>query len=122
MLHNNCIFVVMILVRKTIAYCLLLAFAVVLTPWPVLHDSITGHSADEHTYCTTHHKNMPQHVEAGHGHCSLFDTKTVVYSKAEFFADIQLLLQFTTLYNKAIKPSQSQAVAINLPTRAPPSC
>jgi len=117
-----CIFVLMILVRKTIAYCLLLAFAAVLTPWPVLHDRIAGHSADEHTYCATHHKNMASHIEAGHDHCSLFDSKSVLYNTAEFSADIQLLLQFETAYSTAIKPSQSQGISIHIPSRGPPAC
>ncbi|UPT65274.1 MAG: hypothetical protein M0D57_11945 [Sphingobacteriales bacterium JAD_PAG50586_3] len=112
----------MMLVRKTIAYCLLLAFVAVLTPWPVLHDSIAGHSATEHTACAEHHQNMPSHIEEGHAHCSFFDTKSIVYNTTEFTADIQLLLQFETVYNTAIKPSQSQGLAINLPSRAPPAC
>lgn len=115
-------FAVMVKARIYTAYVLLLAFVAVIMPWQLLHDSLSNHTAEEHTYCASHHKGKAAHIEASYGQCSLFDGKTVLYNKADFYADFQLLFQLNAVYNTAIRASVSKAVAVNLPSRAPPVC
>jgi hypothetical protein len=110
------------LVRKIIAYCLLLAFVAVLIPWPILHNTLADHTTEQDTHCREFHNQMGTHIEAGHAHCSIFDSTTLLYTKAKFFADINIILQLNAVYNTATKASVSKAVAINLPSRAPPAC
>ncbi len=99
---------------------MLLAFATVLMPWPLLHNSLSNHTTEAHTYCATHHKNLAAHVEESHLDCKVFDAKTLLYDKAVFTADIHVLLQLQAVCNTTIKASVSKAVAVNLPSRAPP--
>lgn len=109
------------LVRKTIVYCLLLAFAAVLTPWPILHNTLADHTTEQDTHCREYHNQMGTHIEAGHAHCSIFDSTSLLYTKAKFLADISIVLQLNAVYITAIKDSVSKVFAINLPSRAPPA-
>ena len=99
---------------------MLLAFATVLMPWPLLHDSLSNHTTEEHTYCATFHKGLATHVEQSHLDCKFFDAKSVLYDKAACTANFHFLLQLQAVCNTAVKASISKAVAVNLPARAPP--
>jgi hypothetical protein len=107
---------------KAVSILLLTVFALALVPWPMLHNALADHTTEQDTHCREYHNQMGTHIEAGHSDCSIFDSTSLLYDKAKFTADLNLILQLNAVYNTAIKASVSKAVAVNLPSRAPPVC